>query len=136
MSPLLPKFSLNKGLADKSQLLVKDQQSPVIIWPYRNEIILESNNWSSASPVKGFYIRLKAKDDSFGVALQETDANEESDGEPILSVKDSNEPALRVPVFYGFSIMSGSNPDDSRGASVLVHYFPKQDTSKIYRKGQ
>ena len=70
------------------------------------------------------------------MALQETDANEESDGEPILSVKDSNEPALRVPVFYGFSIMSGSNPDDSRGASVLVHNFPKQDTSKIYRKGQ
>ena len=92
----------------------------IIVSSVRNEVILESNNWSSASPVKGFYIRLKAKDDSFGVALYESDANEDSEGDPILSIKDTDEPAMRVPVLYGFAIMSGSDKEDSPEASVLV----------------
>ncbi len=76
----------------------------------RTEEILESYNWKKSNPSKKFFVRLKLKDSYVGLALYEGDGDAESDGDPILSVKDEDDP-LRNPKFYGFSVATGSSAE-------------------------
>ena len=43
---------------------------------------------------RGFFIRLKPRDNYFGIAVNEGEGDSDSDGEPILSVKDRDDPIL------------------------------------------
>jgi hypothetical protein len=65
---------------------------------FRSEIILESSNWKSKNKDRGFFIRLKPREDYFGVAVHEGDGDSDSDGEPILSVKDREDPIQNLVV--------------------------------------
>jgi hypothetical protein len=59
-----------------------------LLFSGRSEKILDSLQWKSKSPEKSFFVRLKPRDDYFGLALHEGDGDAESDGEPILTIKE------------------------------------------------
>ena len=87
---------------------------------HRSETILDSLNWKTKKSTKSFFIRLKPRDSYFGLAVHEGDGDAESDGDPILSVRDHEDP-IQTPVLYGFALMTRDQLNTKKNSFAVTN---------------